>query len=224
MRRLRSETLPILIRTSIFAVRYLAFLLANVAQVVRSLDYEAIDLPVFTCSSRDYVRLKGKISARSSRLFLNIDYLGQVKGDGEPSCFFDIKDTGIPDLQQWCHQLTLSSREKSARNFFTQLKAFATSVETYVQGIGDVTAIDRATLRDLWESTPQDNGHTHASPGTDNSEDEDNWDVASDYDPFEAILGGQNGLYTIKKKAPKVDATGQLTGVTPLLAKVREMS
>jgi hypothetical protein len=28
-------------------------------------DYDAIDLPVFTCSSRDYVRLKGELVATS---------------------------------------------------------------------------------------------------------------------------------------------------------------
>ena len=61
-------------------------------------DYAKIDLPVFTCSSRDYIRLKG-----------------QVKGDGEPSCFSNVEDTGIPELQQWCHQLTIASRERAAR-------------------------------------------------------------------------------------------------------------
>lgn len=29
--------------------------------IFSTLDYDAIDLPVFTCSSRDYVRLKGEL-------------------------------------------------------------------------------------------------------------------------------------------------------------------
>ena len=32
-----------------------------------SIDYDAIDLPVFTCSSRDYVRIKGKYALTNSQ-------------------------------------------------------------------------------------------------------------------------------------------------------------
>ncbi|KAJ3510297.1 hypothetical protein NLJ89_g4757 [Agrocybe chaxingu] len=154
-------------------------------------DYGAIDLPVFTCSSRDYVRLKG-----------------QIKGDGEPSCFSNIHDTGIPDLQKWCHQLTIASRERAARAFLTHLKAFSQSIQTYVQGIGDVTAIDREALREKWES--------RAFDGTDDF-------AARDLgDPLGGILGGLGadlgaGLYTMNKPAPKVDARGQPAGITPRL-------
>ncbi|KAL9712639.1 hypothetical protein Ac2012v2_003876 [Leucoagaricus gongylophorus] len=84
---------------------------------------------------RDYIRIKG-----------------QVKGDGEPTCFTNPEDTGIPALQQWCHQLTIASRERSARNFFTQLRTFVTSVESYIHGITDVTVADREFLRQRWES------------------------------------------------------------------------
>ena len=68
----------------------------NFDPTVNVRDYELINLPVHTCSSRDYVRLKG-----------------QVKGDGEPSTFSNVEDTGIPKLQKWCHQLTLSSRDRA---------------------------------------------------------------------------------------------------------------
>ena len=78
--------------------------------------------------------------------------LGQVKGDGEPTCFTNPEDTGIPALRQWCHQLTVASRERSARNLFTQLKIFVTSVESYIHGMTDVTAADREYLRQKWES------------------------------------------------------------------------
>jgi len=115
------------------------------------LDYNSINLPVFTCSSRDYIRIKGKLSSFFVDLYSS-PALGQVKGDGEPTCFTNPEDTGIPALQQWCHQLTIASRERSARNFFTQLRTFVTSVESYIHGITDVTAADREFLRQRWES------------------------------------------------------------------------
>ena len=168
-----------------------------------SSDYEAIDLPVFTCSARDYVRIKG-----------------QVKGDGDPSCFSKVEDTGIPALQEWCHHLTVSSRERAARNFLMHLKTFTNSVRTYVQGIGDVTAADREALRAKWES---DLGDEEDAPdmgyGMNFLDDDD--------DPFGinnlAMLanpGMRGGLYTMNKKAPKVDRYGELVGITPLLSKV----
>ncbi|KAH8106194.1 hypothetical protein BXZ70DRAFT_422562 [Cristinia sonorae] len=160
-------------------------------------NYDAIDLPVFTCSSRDYVRLKG-----------------QVKGDGEPACFSRIEDTGIPEIQKWCHNLTVASRERAARNFLTHLKTFANSVRTYVQGIGDVTAADREALREKWESSmPEDDGP--------------HWDHD---DPVDLVLPGLNlsgmanqilnsGLYRMVEKAPKVDRYGEPIGITPRLIK-----
>jgi hypothetical protein len=75
------------------------------------IDYSIIDLPVYTVSSRDYVRITG-----------------QAKGDGDPTCFTDPADTGIPELQEWCQTLTVSARERSARNFFAQLQVFANQV------------------------------------------------------------------------------------------------
>ncbi|KAJ7700013.1 hypothetical protein B0H17DRAFT_274436 [Mycena rosella] len=158
---------------------------ANFDPGVALRDYDAIDLPVFTCSSRDYVRLKK-----------------QVKGDGEPTCFSNVQDTGIPDLQKWCHSLTKSSRERAARNFLAQLATFATSVKQYVAGIGNVTAADRESLRSRWES-----GEQEVDPGPELDEE----------DPFAAILGGGRGLYTINQSAPKVDRYGNAIGITPRL-------
>ncbi|KAJ6539274.1 hypothetical protein B0H19DRAFT_1178148 [Mycena capillaripes] len=145
-------------------------------------DYDAIDLPVFTCSSRDYVRIKK-----------------QVKGDGEPTCFSNVRDTGIPELQRWCHSLTKSSRERAAKTFLKHLGAFADDVKQYVAGIGEVTAADRESLREKWESGEQE----AAEP-------------IDDDDPFAAILGG-GGLYTMPKSVPKLDRYGQPIGVTPRL-------
>ncbi|KAJ7937120.1 hypothetical protein B0H13DRAFT_2226534 [Mycena leptocephala] len=104
---------------------------ANFDPSVAIRDYEAINLPTFTCSSRDYVRIKK-----------------QVKGDGEPTCFSSVRDTEIPALQQWCHSLT--------KNFLKQLGAFANDVKQYLAGIGEVTAADREMLREQWESGEQE--------------------------------------------------------------------
>ncbi|KAJ6599136.1 hypothetical protein DFH09DRAFT_1130225 [Mycena vulgaris] len=156
---------------------------ANFDPSVALRDYDAIDLPVFTCSSRDYVRIKK-----------------QVKGDGEPVCFSNVQDTGIPDLQKWCHSLTKSSRERAARNFLAQLATFATGVNQYVAGIGDVTVADRESLRAMWESGDQEVGSA--------GELED--------DPFAAILGGGE-LYTMTRSVPKVDRYGEAIGITPRL-------
>lgn len=75
-----------------------------------------------------------------------------MKGDGKPACFSRIKDTGIPDLQSWCHEITLASRERSAQNFLTEIKNFAKSVGTYVKGFAEVSDQDRDVLREIWES------------------------------------------------------------------------
>jgi hypothetical protein len=74
-------------------------------------DYGAIDLPVITVSSRDYVRIRG-----------------QVAGDGDPNCFVGVADTGIPELQDWTRELTVASRERAARNFLVHLGTFARQV------------------------------------------------------------------------------------------------
>lgn len=148
---------------------------------------------------------------------------GQVKGDGDPTCFSNVKDTGIPELQQWCHELTVSSRERAARNFLSHLKTFAASVRTYVEGVGDVTVTDREALRAKWESSEHDGADDQGQMG---------WDEGtpdSDEDPFEAILGGLGGglgnagLYRMNKPAPKVDAYGNRVGVTPRLVAVRAL-
>lgn len=138
--------------------------------------------------------------------------IGQVKGDGEPSCFSHVEDTSIPALQAWCHKITVSSRERSARNFLTHIKTFAGSVGNYVQGFADVTEEDRAVLREKWEST---NGGLDDVPDFGFGGGWANSDPMDTMDPFA-------DLYTLpgKTKAPKVDAYGEPVGVAPRLMKV----
>ncbi|EMD41072.1 hypothetical protein CERSUDRAFT_63001 [Gelatoporia subvermispora B] len=171
----------------------------NFDPTVDQRNYDEIDLPVFTCSARDYVRIKG-----------------QVDGDGDPTCFSKIEHTGISELQQWCHHLNVSSRERAARNFLTHLKTFANSVLTYVCGTGEITAADREALRQKWETSLSD----------DDDDDEEafifgNW--ASSSDPFDlAMLDAlahpqRAGLYTMRKDPPKVERGGGHNGITSRL-------
>ncbi|PIL36747.1 hypothetical protein GSI_00436 [Ganoderma sinense ZZ0214-1] len=153
-------------------------------------DYEAIDLPVFTCSARDYVRIKG-----------------QVKGDGDPTCFTKVDDTGVPALQQWCHHLTVSSRSRAARAFLTHLTTFAKTVRVFLQGIGEVTEADRFAMKDQWESDmldPEEDDPYYSGL------------MASSDDDYRHLLADMN-LYTMKQT--KVDRNGEPIGVTPRLVK-----
>ncbi|KAI0721894.1 Dynamin family-domain-containing protein [Cerioporus squamosus] len=150
-------------------------------------DYEAIDLPVFTCSARDYVRIKG-----------------QVKGDGDPTCFTKVDDTGIPALQEWCHHLTISSRSRAARNFLTHLNTFAKNVRVFLQGVGEVTEADRLAMRDKWESYAPDEEDRYGIASSDGA-----WPEYEDY--------GQEKLYTLPQT--KVDLDGEPIGVAPRLRK-----
>ncbi|KAH8830804.1 hypothetical protein DL96DRAFT_1668499 [Flagelloscypha sp. PMI_526] len=146
-------------------------------------DYDAISLPVFTVSARDYARIKG-----------------QAKGDGEPSTFTDPQLTEVPLLQSWCKELTVASRERTARNFLVHLATFSKTVESYTRGIGDVTEADRTLLREKWETSEY--------------EVQDDSDDDSDDDPFEAILSGQrHPLYSMPRYEPKVGADGRPVGI-----------
>lgn len=103
--------------------------------------------------------------------------LEQVKGDGEPSCFTNVDDAGVPELQRWCHTLTVKSRERSARSFRNQLRVFATSVKSYIDNVGKVSEADKEALREKWESTPELGLCTMSDDDEDqDSEDQDDFD------------------------------------------------
>ncbi|KAI0829426.1 hypothetical protein BC628DRAFT_1501297 [Trametes gibbosa] len=177
-------------------------------------DYNAIDLPVFTVSARDYIRITG-----------------QVKGDGDPTCFSKTDDTGIPSLQQWCHHLTVASRSRAARNFHAQLNTFCKNVLGFLQGIGEVAEADRAAMPEKWESSMVAEGNM-----SEEDPDEDRfaytfgagWASSEPYDQpmLNDILEGGAGtrLYSLNKQT-KVDRYGQPVGVAPRLeAEFRKLS
>lgn len=91
-----------------------------------------------------------------------------------------------------------------------------------------MTAIDRETLRQKWESSDPDldNPDQGARAGRWGSQSSDD---GYEGDPFDAIFGGLggglgSGLYHMHHPAPhapKVDAYGNPVGVTPRLVTVR---
>lgn len=140
------------------------------------------------------------------------NYLRQVKGDGDPVCFSDVKDTGIPALQDWCQGLTVKSRERSARLFLNSIKTFAASVQSYLRAGEGVTAADRQVLRDLYE--------TSLTEDAIDMDDDDEGDEEVEFDEYG---------YPIPRAfnaAPKInglkrDRDGNVVGITAQLATVR---
>jgi hypothetical protein len=77
---------------------------------------------------------------------------GKVIGDGHSSVFSNIEDTGIPSLQAWCQQMTVSIREKAAIDFIQGLDSFFLGVGAYVSELHGVSESDRLALCKRWET------------------------------------------------------------------------
>ena len=136
--------------------------------------------------------------------------LRQVKGDGDPVCFSDVKDTGIPALQDWCRSLTVASRERSARVFLNSIKTFATSVQSYLRAGEGVTAADRQVLRDLYETSLADDA---LEIDNDDASDEEEFDEYG-Y-PVPRAFDAAPDTYGLKR-----DKHGNVVGITAQLATV----
>ncbi|KAH6918038.1 hypothetical protein BKA70DRAFT_7014 [Coprinopsis sp. MPI-PUGE-AT-0042] len=95
-------------------------------------DYDEIKLPVFTCSSRDYNRLKGN-----------------DEDDSEPTCFSNIEDTGIPGLQEWIHIITMASRHRAARDSLSQLSSLTRSIRAFSE-TPNVSIAEKEAIRQCW--------------------------------------------------------------------------
>ncbi|KAL5527490.1 hypothetical protein ACEPAG_6281 [Sanghuangporus baumii] len=162
-------------------------------------DYDGINLPVFTISSRDYIRITK-----------------QVKGDGNPSCFSNVKDTGIPELQKWCHSLTINSRERAARNFRNQLRIFATSIKSYIFSFAMVSEADREALRQKWESA-----HDEVLCTMDDYEDDESDDESNGYDWVHAY-GRLVPVARESANAPKLGGTKQRRDGDGIIARLSE--
>ncbi|KAL5508154.1 hypothetical protein ACEPAH_5772 [Sanghuangporus vaninii] len=162
-------------------------------------DYDGINLPVFTISSRDYIRITK-----------------QVKGDGNPSCFSSIEDTGILDLQKWCHSLTINSRERAARNFRNQLRVFTTSIKSYIDSFAMVSGADREALRQKWESAHDEALYTMDDYEDDGRDDEsDGYDWVYEYGRLVPVARGRSN-------APELENTKHSKGDKGIIIRLSE--
>ncbi|KAF8310176.1 hypothetical protein DL93DRAFT_2230442 [Clavulina sp. PMI_390] len=111
-----------------------------------SRDYDSIKASVYSVCSRDYERVKRK-----------------SEDDGEPSCFENVEDTGVPDLQNRCRSIPFALRELATRDFFRAIIGLATTVVSYLLTAEAVTPDDCQVLRDLFKTrlhNPQATGIT----------------------------------------------------------------
>ncbi|KAI0043416.1 hypothetical protein FA95DRAFT_1546454 [Auriscalpium vulgare] len=116
----------------------------GIAQSEGLQDYEggagqaesANELPVFCCSSRDYLRLQGLLP-----------------GDGPATCFSDPAGTEIPALQEWCIHLTLPTRLKAAARYHARLNAFVTTVAEHVAIANSTVNPGYGALKLYWQTT-----------------------------------------------------------------------
>jgi hypothetical protein len=85
-----------------------------------------------------------------------------VRRDGDPNCFSNKDETGIPALQKWCHEITLGPRERVVKKFLCHFATFLQQVSSYVSNVEDASGNiqDRITLRDRWTQRKQGEGNT----------------------------------------------------------------
>ncbi|KAF5352995.1 hypothetical protein D9758_007953 [Tetrapyrgos nigripes] len=93
-------------------------------------DVDDTDLPVFACSSNDYLRLTGRST------------------DGSPACYEEASQTGIPDVQTWLIQATRKEHERAAKSFLKLTQLFIRGVRTRLLGVDGITLDERNELRD----------------------------------------------------------------------------
>ncbi|KAI0056842.1 hypothetical protein BV25DRAFT_1813365, partial [Artomyces pyxidatus] len=104
------------------------------------------DLPVFCCSSRDYLRLKGLAT-----------------GDGRASCFSDIEQTEIPALRSWSLDITTAARERAVTKLLARLNAFAKSIQQYLGIADEGGTAGQAALKMRWGAKTVVAGRSKAS-------------------------------------------------------------
>ncbi|KAH9832231.1 uncharacterized protein C8Q71DRAFT_267535 [Rhodofomes roseus] len=100
-------------------------------------DYRRINPPVFTCSALDYMRI-----------------YSHIVGDGEPYCFSEPDDTGIPQIQQWCYNLGHVRRRNACPGLLTRLSILVESIRSYSEDVdlSDVAKANSEDMRKLWQT------------------------------------------------------------------------
>ena len=77
---------------------------------------DQIDLPVFTVSSYEYLKLCGRLTR-----------------DGPTQTFSELEDTEIPNLQKFVHSLTKSIRIQTTKHLIHSLVSFVRNIYIYVR-------------------------------------------------------------------------------------------
>jgi len=74
------------------------------------------------------------------------------RGDGDPFTFSDDTQTEIPAFREWCKDLTVASRERTAKSFLEATKIFVRSVLSYVGGLEGALKAECDALRRRWQT------------------------------------------------------------------------
>ncbi|KAF8824490.1 hypothetical protein HHX47_DHR8000233 [Lentinula edodes] len=101
------------------------------------MDVSELDFPVFTCSSREYIRMKRLI----------------VDEEQDVPHFMNTDRTEIPLLQRWIHQITTSSRTKELGLIRSLLHILAQEVKTFCKdNAGGLSESERTTIKEKWSA------------------------------------------------------------------------
>ena len=73
-----------------------------------------------------------------------------------PACFKKPDDTGIPALQDWCHDLTWEARQSTAESVMKSLQILLETFATYLRSMLDSYDLNRVVLRDRWQTQGHD--------------------------------------------------------------------
>ncbi|XP_067852598.1 uncharacterized protein [Heptranchias perlo] len=107
-------------------------------------------LPVFTVSSTEYLKLQGKLLR-----------------DGPPQVFSSIKDTEIPTVQRFVHQITLARRALATEVVIRDVATFVSHVVTYLTNrraqdasfqaqVRETVQICLSNVREFFQQTAED--------------------------------------------------------------------
>ncbi|KAJ4484292.1 hypothetical protein C8J55DRAFT_605104 [Lentinula edodes] len=101
------------------------------------MDVSELDFPVFTCSSREYIRMKRLI----------------VDEEQDVPHFTNTDRTEIPLLQRWIHQITTSSRKKELGLIRNLLNILAQEVKTFCKdNAGGLNESERTMIKEKWSA------------------------------------------------------------------------
>ncbi|KAJ3901840.1 Dynamin family-domain-containing protein [Lentinula edodes] len=126
--RERNETFKQQLREDVYCE------LEDIIQDASVMNTDGFDFPVFTCSSRNYLKIKDSAS-------------------DERCGHLDIVQTEIPLLQEWIHQITNTSHQKELGLMSDMLNTLAQAVKTFCQdNAGGLTTSEQTAIKQKWRS------------------------------------------------------------------------